>query len=726
MSGALVTEAGRPLEVHAHAGSRQELVYYVWNTSDGRLIPSARGFAEAIAPIDLVWLEPGTYRPSWMAVGLSGWTSEPQPGQAVEVSGSAAEPDWLVPERAQAQALGQERMVAVGKRGALDWNGITVPGDFVPSSLVIDLPGLEPLDWLVIQPDAGAPLPRHFLIESAMAPGEPWQPVMSANFPFFPEPAGKAIWVPLRGLVAGALRIHAPRAAPAGESYRWSLDSVRVVRGKDAPFMPGGGQTGPFAFWNNLWLNFGIAANEVHQRFDPWWETDRPLDGGMVCIGSCEWLAWGAKKLSWLGRDHKQARRLEEYIAGNPVAEDGLAWASPGSAKHLGHSVHYVNNAIYPTAVARHYLLQREQAFLEKKDPKTGEPILSKARRALNYLLDDLDGREGMVVLSGEAHDGTPGSHGSNYWDFWLFGYQSAYTNAYFYEALRMVAELEDALGASERAEELRALRPLVKQRFNEAFWNEETGRYAGWVDVNGEVHDYGFTFVNATALAFGLAADERAGRVLSWLAGERVVAGDDSRGADIYHFGFGPRTNTVDARHGDPPPVNTWGGAFNLEPGGNAAFGRQIQNGGAIFYVSYYDLHARNRYRGAEAAMERANAIERGFHLDHLRRDPSNNEGVSDIVGVLREFPESGLVPYYFIDGIAGIEPIAEGLRVTPSLPASWPSAEVRGFHFAGEAYTIRVERGAEEAFVAGNLVTVPAGGKWLLTTEGKVMPHD
>jgi hypothetical protein len=445
----------------------------------------------------------------------------------------------------------------------------------------------------------------------------------------------------------------------------------------------------------------------------------------MVCIGSCEWLAWGAQKLSWLG-DHPHARRLETYLAGNPVDEQGVLWAAAHSDKHLAHSIHFVNNAIYPMAVAHHFLMRREPAFLGKQDPKTGESVLSKARRAVECLLGPLGGRDGLLLLPGREYDGTPGSLGSNYWDFWLFGHRCAHTNAFFYESLRQMADLEEALGNGPRAAELRALRPKVKDAYNRTFWNDRTGRYAGWVDAGGNAHDFGFTCVNAMALAFGLADDDRAARVLAWLDGKRIVAGDDSTGGDIYAFGFAPRTNTRAARHAEQPPVNTWNGALDIQPGGNAAFGLQIQNGGAVFFVSYYDLHARRRHAGADAAARRFAAIEAEFHKDQLRRDPSNNKGASDIVGILREFPESGLVPYFFIDGILGIEPAARGLHIAPQLPQALPTASVDPLHFAGREWSITASRKATNPVVAGSRVTVPAGGAWLLTPDGKVSRDD
>jgi len=728
---------GAPLTLHASEGKRQEMIYYVWDAGDGRLVPTARGFAEVVAPVDLTWWKPGAIQTSWRVVGVSGWVGDVMPGPKVEVTGKPAEqPSSLVIRKVEASPSSGN--ISISPTGDLGWNGVKQNAEFLPSTLTLSLgdegkPGTDPsvfrVDWLVLTAPHGGEksmFPGHFFVESAVSPSGPWHPVASADFPFFPDPKDKEVWIPLRGLVAGALRIVVPRGNPfPGGGFGWSLGSVRVLGGAEPKFGLVGAQAADVAAWNNLWLNFGVAGNEVHQKFDPWWETNRPLDGGMVCIPSCEWLAWGALKLSWLDNPTLN-KRLESYIAGNPVGPDGYVWAAPGSEKHLGHSRHNDYNSIYPMAVAHHYLMRRDPAFLEMKDPTTGESVLSKARRAMDYQLDVLGGREGVITTKDPENDGTQTSKGSNYWDFWLSGYKDAFGTAFFYESLKIMAELESALGNESRAAELRALRPKVREAFNATFWDEKAGRYIGWIDANGKRQDFGFTCVNAMALAYGLADKERAERVLSWLDGERTVEGDDSTGKDIYGLGIAPRVNTVEARRGTPPPVNTWNGAVNIEPGGNGEFGQQIQNGGAVFFTSYYDLHARQKSRGPEGIMNRWRGIEAEFSKDQLRRDPSNKFGFCEIVGITREFPESGLVPYFFIDGLMGMRPVTKGLRIAPQLPKDWPSATVRDFYFAGKNYTITADAKAKDPVIRGAEITVPATGAWLLTPEGKVSAEE
>jgi hypothetical protein len=708
------------LPLVAREGSRKEMVYYVWDAGDGRLFPSARGFATGKAELTVPVRNATAHSVTWTAVGTSGWTHTGEARNARPLNQVTDPGTSLGMRRTWTTHLAENLQSRPGQQGFRHRN------PFEESTLSIELDGLAAIEWLVLRRGEDMPFPYGFRLHSALSADGPWYPVVSAHFDFFPEPGDNEVWIPLRGLNAAALRIAVTRMHPLAtesESYGWELGAVRVLGKPAHPFTIESSDTADTPVWNNLWWNFGLAVNEVHQRFDPWWETDRPLEGGMVCIGSCEWLHWGSLKLSWLG-DHPQSRRLEQFIAGNPVDEDGMVWAAPNSAKHLGHSVHFVNNAIYPMAVAQHYLMRRDPAFLDKPDPRTGETILSKARRAMEYQLNQLEGRSGLVRYTGPEHDGTPGSKGTNYWDFWLFGNHCAYGNAFFYESLRLFGELEEALGDAERAGELRKLRPLVRKRYNETFWNEQAGRYVGWICVEGIAYDYGFPFVNTKALAFGLPTASKGRSVLDWLQGRRIVESDTSQGKDIYHFGFAARVNTLDARVGEPiGPVNTWNGALDVNPGGNAAFGQNNQNGGSIFYVSYYDLHGRRNYGGTRAVEELWSKIRHEFNLDQLRRIPANNEGISHVLGILREFPESGLIPYFLVDGIVGIHPVAAGMRIEPALPESWQGVAIESLGFAGKHYQVIVSRDFTGATIDGTTLRIPAEGKWLLTTKGDII---
>ncbi|TSA31747.1 MAG: hypothetical protein D4R65_10755 [Verrucomicrobiaceae bacterium] len=696
---ALAATTGDPVTVVSKFGGTDEFVYYIWDTGDGRWMPGSRGMAKADAPAELVWWKPGDYRTQWTGITLSGRKQSGE-GKAVKVVGEAKPPGELLASGTPAPFRSRD---AYGS-----------------GSAGLKLAGLKRIDWLVIHPASGGNFPQDFSIQTSTDGGERWQPVMSAGFVYFPDPGKNEVWIPLRGVAADAVRVMVPRGNDlGGGSYGWDIGKIEAFGGSDFPWTIEHGSSSDVQAWNNLWLNFGLAANEVHERFDPWWQTDRPLDGGLRAMGSTIWQYWDALKLSWLGKS-PDTERLKSAIVNIDVGPDGYVWAAQGHEKHLDHSRHYTTNSSFIRAVAHHYLMQRDRAFLETKDPKTGETVLEKARRAMTFQLETLHGRDGLLVFDDPQHDGTASSLGGNYWDFWLFGHKSAFDNALFFDSLRMMAELEESLGNIGRAKELRDLRVEVRKRFNETFWDAEKGRYIGWEDVNGKRHDYGFTDLNLLALAYGLADPEQAKSILDWMDGTRKVAGDDAH--DVYHFGFAPRSTTVDAARGNPRMVNTWNGELDVSPGGTAAFGEQIQNGGSIFVTSYHDLHARRACRGPEDVFARWRGIAEEFENDQLRRDPDNGRGHSDVVGILREFPESGLIPYFFIDGILGLSPVAGGLRIEPSLPQAWPSATVRDFEFAGKKYSITADRSASAPKMEGNRLVAHADGAWLLTPDGNL----
>jgi hypothetical protein len=207
---------------------------------------------------------------------------------------------------------------------------------------------------------------------------------------------------------------------------------------------------------------------------------------------------------------------------------------------------------------------------------------------------------------------------------------------------------------------------------------------------------------------------------MMEWLSGRRIVPGDTSRGADIYHWQIAPRANTVAFESIKP---HWWAGDFAgvfLKPGAWGEWGVNIENGGAIFYVSFYDILARLRLTGADDAFGRLDEIVREFHQTELRPEAPGHYGPPGTpaygVGVSVCFPESGLVPLTMLYGFLGVEPTAEGLRIFPALPSSLRYAGARDVLFRGRYYTITASRAARRLTVRATAkdhyaVTAPNG---------------
>ncbi|MCX6376666.1 MAG: hypothetical protein NTU88_11645 [Armatimonadetes bacterium] len=218
-------------------------------------------------------------------------------------------------------------------------------------------------------------------------------------------------------------------------------------------------------------------------------------------------------------------------------------------------------------------------------------------------------------------------------------------------------------------------------------------------MDIDGVKHDYGFTFVNLEALYYGLGEAEKAQRIYEWMETEPTSSGK----ADTYSkWIFAPRASTI---HNPPRPSST----INHQPSPvppwwtywwpGTPYGDQCQDGGAILYVSFFDLMDRVRYRGAENAWGRFMEIMGRYRMPDrlcggspLYRGEVSQQENAGAVGVDYPFPESGLVPLYFLYGVIGVEAAPDGLRISPHLPKALAYAEVKGLRWRGMNLSIRI----------------------------------
>lgn len=371
---------------------------------------------------------------------------------------------------------------------------------------------------------------------------------------------------------------------------------------------------------------------------------------------------------------------------------------------------------------------------------------LERARRAMQYLLDDagMRGRaDGIVTIPDPDHDGTPqptarrtgGAMPSTYYDLVRSGHRDAWVNVRYLKALDSLARLEEAAGEPARAQACRHQLKRARAAFHQTFWTPGTGRYAGWVDVNGVPWDYGEVGVNLAALLYADPPPEAANLILDWIAGRRIVAGDTSRGADIYFWKFAPRKNTL--AYERPGATNHWWGGwfwdFRSDGTGRANFGNQEENGGTNPFLSYYDVLARLRHRGADDAWARfaggGDSVLGDFHRDHLRRPtpPDPHHPGERFKAYVLDLPEAGLPPLVVLHGFLGVKPDGRALHLHPRLPAGVDRLGVRDIGFRGRVYAIEAARDGTVTLTAGtgegDALTVvfdgsPAGGSGLLTT--------
>lgn len=170
---------------------------------------------------------------------------------------------------------------------------------------------------------------------------------------------------------------------------------------------------------------------------------------------------------------------------------------------------------------------------LHQADPNTKllkriEPGLVKTvNRMLNLMAD-----EGLLVSRNLT--GNSGSYrwSTNAMDVIGFGHIDGYVNAWTYRSFRNAAAMLDDLSHSQTlAQKCRQAAKSICENSTSALLNPKTGWIAGWRSSDGELHDYGFTWVNGVALAFGLVDHPLARSALLKLKQKRQEVGaDDAR----------------------------------------------------------------------------------------------------------------------------------------------------------------------------------------------------
>jgi hypothetical protein len=406
---------------------------------------------------------------------------------------------------------------------------------------------------------------------------------------------------------------------------------------------------------------------------------------------------------------------------------------------------HNINNLAFIRGCRDYFMWSRDVPFLRSQMGRirtamrfVEREFQTRERLCMYTTWPGHEGRSGVRVVDGEKQVVPGEGVGSNYWDLLPFGGEDALATVYYYGALLDLAELEEAVAAqAERREieipplappfeggglaaydpaDLRAQAAKMKSHAGRRFWNERTGRF-GTIDLDGAMHDYGFTFLNNEAVCYGFATPEQAVSIHAWLSGERTVAGDTAVGDDVYHWRFGPRATT--RRNTD---YYFWGWS-NPE---SIPWGGQVQDGGAVLGFSYHDLMARLKTAGPDDAAARLAEIvgwyeeveAAGGYRAYYAADPARGTlqggGTAGGLGMDHEFFESILVPQVMLSGFLGFEPTANGCTINPRLPSDWPSLAVTRIHLHDRVLNVT-------ATAAGEVVVTATAGEPLTVRVGE-----
>ena len=486
-----------------------------------------------------------------------------------------------------------------------------------------------------------------------------------------------------------------------------------------------------------------LPFNAVYRLFGG---TD--TENALVCRFGNEptYYEWMALKTVWTG-DIKYVRELKDKIVSFPQTDSGYLW-SWGDSTYWPTGkgdMHYDGLFRYVAAVSELLRWDDSTDFLNEKDSTTmgddlaldaseGMSVYEKCKAAMDYAYDRLDGKDGLITITEKSiylsdgktrfdkntdgeyvwnNTGRAGSTSSNYWDNLNFGHCDAYETMLYYHALLSMSDIENMRGDKEAAEGCKKHAQLVKKRFNEAFWNGETGRYIACIDADGKRWDPGLTFLNTEALSYGLGDDEKAKSVFSWLDGERIVEGDTVTGGQIDDYSallkeavgqkvtekelhFAPITNTVSREDLSVGSIPWWfdlEGAITVGEDGNAAYGHHLENGGYIFFPLYYELTAREMYLGADSIAERAAELAEVYRFNGFNSDVG-----TWVEGLTGEFPENGIVSRAFISSLCGINAQADALVIRPDIPSNIANLGIDSIYFRGGNYKINVGRQALE----------------------------
>jgi hypothetical protein len=383
-----------------------------------------------------------------------------------------------------------------------------------------------------------------------------------------------------------------------------------------------------------------------------------------------------------------------------------IAFDNPGQAKVVIKSFHTacdtrhpINNPNFVRGVHDYFVWTRDLSFLRNQ--------IGRVRRAMRFTMREFDTRQRKCIYTTwPGHEGRSGVRrgadgkkqivrgegiGGNYWDLLPFGGEDALATIYYYDAVLDLANLEEQIaahpewGVAQGADafdpaDLRQHAQEVKAYSGRRFWNEETGRF-GTVDLDGVLHDYGWTFLNNEAVYYDFATTEQARRIRDWISGRRIVEGDTSTGPDIYHWRFGPRAST--RRNLD---YYFWGWSSPEK----IPWGYQVQDGGAVLGFSFHDLMCRLKVDGPDDAWQRLQEIlvwfeetqAEGGYRAYYAKDPSRGSmqggNVAGGLGLDKEFFESILVPQVMLYGFLGFQPTPDGFKLDPHLPKNWPELKI------------------------------------------------
>jgi hypothetical protein len=220
----------------------------------------------------------------------------------------------------------------------------------------------------------------------------------------------------------------------------------------------------------------------------------------------------------------------------------------------------------------------------------------------------------------------------------------------------------------------------------------------------------------------------------VSWVNGSRIVAGDTSTGADIYHWRFGPRITTK--RNED---YYYWAWNHDRKPDSTNpqfAWGNQMQDGGGVPFTSCFDLMARcgtGRQAEIDKAYDRTKEIQawyadvkaaggngpefyRKYYDGHPERGLQQSPKPGGL-GLDHEFlSDASLGPQFLFHAFLGIDSTEDGIiDIAPKVPTQSDKIGCENVYYRGNH--LKIEAGRGYVSLEGSQMPNPSGLKARIT---------
>lgn len=297
------------------------------------------------------------------------------------------------------------------------------------------------------------------------------------------------------------------------------------------------------------------------------------------------------------------------------------------------------------------------------------------------YLERHTDERPRLFRTPGSTGVPGPGGGGyvSNWFDTHCIGGYDGYANALYYGALVQLAKIAQRAGDEGGARHYAELAGQVREGFNEALWNPETGRYAGWRDARGRLHDAFYTFVNLLACYFGIAEERRA---------REIVEAIDRKVAELGYKGHSLPCNLEPVPEEDYSGGEWWRQTYGYYHQYDR-FGVYL-NGGIWAWISCPYIAVKGRW-DPEGAYRHFLRILEQYEVDELFGAGNGyfwDTATGELLAGSREEPYLANIAMsiYGLYTLFGVEvDILEGVALRPRLPRQMADAKI-GLYYKGK----------------------------------------